>query len=147
MSVSTLAKYTLVDDGQTRWYAETADLVAGLVAAGYTYERYQGYDAVAEPTNVRCTSGRCAAAWGEDNDGEDDLPREHTHPRGSVDGPDGGDPYSVLCSLVSPEDREVVMADPETEVESLDYEPGTVGNRRLRVSRDLGEAVYAATPE
>jgi hypothetical protein len=118
MSVSTLAKYTLVNDGQTRWYADTADLVAGLVAAGYTYERYQGYDAVAEPA--------------QDTDD---------------DGPDGRDAYSILCSLVSAVDREVVMADPEAEVETLEYQPGTVGERRLRVSRDLGEAVYAATPE
>jgi len=50
MSTETaIAKYTEVNDGQVRWYAETQELVAALVKVGYTCDAYQGYWALAEP--------------------------------------------------------------------------------------------------
>jgi len=112
-----IAKYTEVNDGQVRWYAETHELVAALVKVGYTCEAYQGYSTLAEPK-------RDPEAYHEFDD--------------------NAEPYSDLCSRVlSIEADEIADG---TEIETLAYNPSAVGNHRLQCSGGLYQAVWLQAP-
>lgn len=40
---------TKINDGQTIWYARTAELAASFAKLGYTADTYQGIDVIVEP--------------------------------------------------------------------------------------------------
>lgn len=113
-----LAAYTEIADGDTTWYADSAALITALVAVGYTADYYQGHWALAEP-----------------------QPRTAKISDDSFD--DKVEAYSDLCSRVEPVEGDSILAG--TPIETLTYDPGTVGPTRMSCSAALYAAVYEAS--